>query len=489
MFKKWRSTIRNWLKNSKLLSTMYYYLFLKGRHFLFRNNHSTIKFYKNAVFECKAAFICDEMTWQTLAPLFKEAVFLLPQDGASILHHFKPALFFCESAWEGIADYKGVWRGQIFRNHNVLFEHRGNLIQIVAVCKELGIPTVFWNKEDPVYFDEPMCDFKDTALYFDYICTTDAGCIERYVGAGAKKVIAWPFGFSAGLFNPLNRQKNSSGAVFAGSWFPEYPQRCKYTATIFDELLKRGIPLAIYDRQSVGGNGSFPLKYGSFVRGAIPYRETANLYRTSAYGININTVSESSTMFARRFLEMVACGLPVISSPSRGIEQRFGGKAVIWAERVGILPNEDDAHEMLKEVFLHDTNRERVRILLDTIGIAQMELLPTVDICCVGQVPEDIFKKIMWTRKAKHSFVDLIQLKKEIGLLTGKYVVFLNAASKVPDVAFWVTQTEFLPSNCGVSYGNERYVIEKTENIWDTLWPIDVISKESLFEMKQRYLA
>ena len=43
-------------------------------------------------------------------------------------------------------------------------------------CRSRGIPTVFWNKEDPPHFD----DFIGAAKEFDFVFTTDADCVPMY---------------------------------------------------------------------------------------------------------------------------------------------------------------------------------------------------------------------------------------------------------------------------------------------------------------------
>ncbi len=68
------------------------------------------------------------------------------KDGVDIL--------FVEAFWRGSG---GVWKG-IAYDYNV--KERELLKRIVRWSKKNGIPTVFWNKEDPSHFDE----FIDLAL-------------------------------------------------------------------------------------------------------------------------------------------------------------------------------------------------------------------------------------------------------------------------------------------------------------------------------------
>ena len=64
---------------------------------------------------------------------------------------------------------------------------------ILAWAAEFGVPTAFWNKEDPVHFQT----FLNTARGFDHVFTTDIDCIHRYKAAlGHDQVHFLPFAAS-----------------------------------------------------------------------------------------------------------------------------------------------------------------------------------------------------------------------------------------------------------------------------------------------------
>src|SRR5690606_38010953 len=77
-------------------------------------------------------------------------------------------LLFVESAWSGS---NGAWKFQLSGPKSPPEALR----ELVAHCREQGIPSVFWNKEDPPHFD----DFLETARLFDRVFTTDANMIPR----------------------------------------------------------------------------------------------------------------------------------------------------------------------------------------------------------------------------------------------------------------------------------------------------------------------
>lgn len=302
--------------------------------------------------ETVIAFVCDEMTRRDFEGECR-ALFLTPQNWLETMERCRPDLFFCESAWSGPESSRDAWRGRVYRNHSVLYENRRALLDILDYCGRRGIPTVFWNKEDPTFFGSRTYDFVDTALRFDHIFTTAAECVPRYRALGAKRAHTLMFGYSPALFSPEPALPRENAAVFAGSWYAGQPARCRDMERIFDMLLARGIALRIYDRQSDSSDPDrrFPEKYRAYVRPKVAYHELGAIFRAARYGVNINTVQDSDTMFARRVFEMMACGLIVVSNASRGMRDMFG-------DRVWFL---DEPFDTEKEARCREENLRAVR--------------------------------------------------------------------------------------------------------------------------------
>jgi hypothetical protein len=210
--------------------------------------------------EIKIAFVCDEMTFRDFETECR-AEYVNPSNWFQVFESFRPDLFFCESTWHGI---DSTWRGRVYKNKKVKFENRRELLNIIDYCQKNSIKTVFWNKEDPVYFNDQHYNFVDTALKFDYIFTTSQECIPLYRRLGHQNVEILMFGFSPKLFNPMNSGQGK-GAVFAGSWYANQTDRCQDTEECFEMIIKKGIPLTIYDRhsRSANPNNRFPEKYTS----------------------------------------------------------------------------------------------------------------------------------------------------------------------------------------------------------------------------------
>ena len=263
----------------------------------------------------KVAFLCDEMTWQDFRN-YCNGIFLHPRLWAEQLAHFKPDFFFCEAAWTGIKGYEGVWRGRVYRDHRLVFDNRGILLDILSYCRKHGIPTLFWGKEDPTFFQHPVYDFTETALSFDFIVATALECVDRYRALGHPRVSLLPFGVDTNLFHPVDYPPEPGTAVFAGSWFNDQPSRCEFLEKLLDFSINHGLRLDIYNRKfdAKQKRFRFPDKYLPYLRPPVPYEETPALFHRYEYAINVNTVTESATMCSRRLLQLAANGATILSN-------------------------------------------------------------------------------------------------------------------------------------------------------------------------------
>ncbi len=312
----------------------------------------------------KVAFLCDEMTWQD----FKDncdAIFLHPSKWREQMELFRPDIFFCEAAWSGIQMFDGVWRGRVYRDRRVLFDNRQILLEILNYCQSRGISTVFWSKEDPTYFQHPVYDFTQTAMKFDIIFTTAQECVHLYEALGHRRVYLLPFGVDTDRFCTYGVTPQPDTVVFAGSWFADQPQRCQDLERLLDFSIAQGWHLDIYDRKysSREKRFQFPKKYRSYIRPAVAYEMTPELFRRYEYGINVNTVVHSPTMCSRRLLQLAASGTTVLSNEA-GVFSTLSDCLDIWyAKEKGIIFAKGNAAEIERRYSI----KKQFNKILDTI--------------------------------------------------------------------------------------------------------------------------
>ena len=344
--------------------------------------------------ELRVGGILDEFTMDCFAPEFE----LFPLDRAAGPAQLEGMdLLFVESAWRG---NDGSWNYTI----NQFDKHGEDVRSLVEAARQAQIPSVFWNKEDPVSFDL----FLPAAKAFDIVLTTDADMIDGYRRAtGHERVAALPFAAQPRLHNPIGRARGADVAprvCFAGSWRGEkYPQRGDDFDTLLRVPLERGI-LDIYDRYAGSPDEAklgFPQPYRSAVIGSLPYSQIGKAYRGFSAFLNVNSVSESPTMFSRRVFELMACGSPVISTPARGIDEILGDAVLVTtsaeqtAEYVDWAVHEPEArdrfaHRGYRLVHGRHTYRHRVDDLLGFAGIETSRSGSKVSVLCVSNRPEQL---------------------------------------------------------------------------------------------------
>lgn len=290
----------------------------------------------------RVAAVLDTFSHDSLAPEC-DLLALHPEQWREQIATFVPHLLLVESAWKG---RDGAWEGKVATCSETLCE-------LVGACREAGIPTIFWNKEDPLHFEA----FIAAARLFDRVFTTDASCIPRYKRElRHDRVGLMPFALQPATFNPITTGARKRGAFFAGAWYPHLTERSRDFRAIVDALDLVG-DVDIYDRNhghETAGYLVYPPEYRHLVRGGVPYAEISNLYRSYVAGINLNTIKQSPTMFARRVIELIGCGTSVYGNYALGIARLFGDLVV----------NTDEQEQLFREAWrdLHAGDPEpRVR--------------------------------------------------------------------------------------------------------------------------------
>jgi len=268
----------------------------------------------------RVAGIMDEFTTASYMP---ECIYLPldPDNACRQLEEFKPDFVFVESAWHG---NDNTWNRMVSTVSDPLTD-------MLAWCKENGIPSVFWNKEDPVHFNT----FITAAGLCDFVFTTDMDCIPAYKEAlGHERVYFLPFAAQPQSHNPIATMPRKDAFNFAGSYYLRYPERQRDIAAIIDTV-STFRPVEIYDRNHENDHPhyKFPEDYRSMILGSLPFSEIDKAYKGYRYGINMNTIKQSQTMFARRVFELMASNTVVVSNFSRGVRMLFGDLAICSDQR------------------------------------------------------------------------------------------------------------------------------------------------------------
>ncbi|REE90519.1 spore maturation protein CgeB [Paenibacillus taihuensis] len=311
--------------------------------------------------EVRVAMVVDEFTYESLRHEC-QAIYLSPDNWLQMMQLNKPDVFFCESAWSGKDSDKREWKGKVYSSVNFKTENRNELLQIIQYCKDNGIKTVFWNKEDPSHYDDRVHNFVDTAKKFDYIFTTAEECVDRYKSEHQHKdVYSLMFAVQPRQFNPIETCNRTDEFIFAGSYYRQHPSRCEVMDKMFrliNEVSEN--KLVIYNRQSQNDdvNHKFPEEFSTFVRPRLPYTQLDKAYKGSKFSININTETQSTTMFARRVFELMASNTLVISNYSAGLDKHFGDLLYLLNS-----DTEVQGRDVLKQAVISDYEKQRLRAL------------------------------------------------------------------------------------------------------------------------------
>lgn len=234
----------------------------------------------------------------------------------SQLDEFKPDMFFLESAWNG---KDKSWYKKIANGSKDLYD-------LTNYCHEKGIPVVFWNKEDPVYTDV----FMSAASCADYVFTTDFDCIERYKRTlQHNNVYLLHFSAQPLVHNPIEMHDRKDKFCFAGAYYHRYKDRCRVFDS-FTDVFEKGKGLEIYDRNlgSARPEHAFPQRYNKMIVGNLKPDDIHIAYKGYNYGINMNSVNQSQSMFARRVFELLASNTVSVGNYSRGTKNLFGDLTV-----------------------------------------------------------------------------------------------------------------------------------------------------------------
>lgn len=264
--------------------------------------------------QLRVACIMDAFSLNSYRPeciLFE----LTPDNWKIEIKDFKPDILFVESAWEG---KDKLWHGKIVKCAKEFFD-------LAVYCRENAIPVVFWNKEDPVYTDS----FMPAAHLADFVFTTDIDCISKYKSSlGHDRVYHLHFAAQPLIHNPIEKYERKNKFCFAGAYYHRYKERSKVFdcfADVFEKFEKTD-GFDIYDRnyENARPEHAFPKRYEKNIIGNLAPEDIDKAYKGYMYSVNMNSIQQSQTMFARRAFEVLASNSVTIGNYSRGLRNYLG---------------------------------------------------------------------------------------------------------------------------------------------------------------------
>jgi len=125
-------------------------------------------------------------------------------------------------------------------------------------------------------------------------------------------------------------------------------------------------------------------------------------YKGYKYCLNVNSIKNSKTMFSRRVFESMACGTPVLSTWSKGIEETFGDLVLMTGEKfdseeiLAKLHEGDTAYKKIavqgiREVYDHHLYTHRFETILEKAGIGfSQDSEYSVTMACVVKDADEV---------------------------------------------------------------------------------------------------
>ncbi len=300
--------------------------------------------------QLKLALVADHFTTRCLSEECRVR-HVTPSNYLDVIGSWRPDLLFVESVFHGTG---GCWRYRVARQPKYLRLSKPKAIfNVVKFARLQGIPTVFWNKDDGAFF----MDFIDVAKEFDYVFTTDKECIERYRRHVPPTVpvntLAMPYQPVFHNFTGFNFTRNE--ACFLGSYYRRIlNERRRFLDMVFDICEETNLRLNVFDRNQ--GRFSrhfefrFPKRSQLCLHDKVPHRETAQIYKSHAVSLNVNSVTDSGTMYSRRLLEILACGGIAVTNPSPAVDLYF-------RDYCHVVSTRDEARELFSRLR-HGPSRE-----------------------------------------------------------------------------------------------------------------------------------
>lgn len=318
-------------------------------------------------YDYKVGFICDPYLYNIYKDIATESVYINPKYWKTQLQSVD--ILIVGSVWFGI---EKMWHRKDTVNYGII----DNVIQ---TANKQGKLTIFYSTEDPVSYDL----FLEIAKKCEYIFTTCVEMIPNYVkDCGHNRVFDLQFCVNPYLSNPtksfgLNKFQD---VIFSGSYYSQYPKRKKDTHLLFDAVLRSRFGLKIVDHNFNLNEPylwRFPSKYWSYVSPAISHELVQKLHKLYDFALNLNTITNSDTMYAVRVYELQAIGNIVFSNNSIGMSKNFSNINIVEdidsiSSILDTIKFPEIAHAKkigIRNIMTNNTCYERFGHLLKSLGM------------------------------------------------------------------------------------------------------------------------
>lgn len=390
------------------------------------------------------------------------------------MQNCQPDLFFLESTWHG---KNNSWFKKVCNGSKELFD-------LTAYCHNNGIPVIFWNKEDPVHTDI----FMSAASCADFVFTTDFDCIEKYrCVLQHDNIYLLPFAAQPSVHNPIEIHNRKDKFCFAGTYYHKYKDRSK----VFDDfatVFQKTKGLEIYDR-NYGSNNlqfAFPARYNKMIMGNLKPEDIHIAYKGYNYGINMCTVSQSQSMFARRGIELLASNTVSVGNYSRGIKNLLGdlsistnNAATMQSQLEKYCSTTVDYRKYrlagLRAILKDHLCEDRLGYIVSTVfGRELANTLPHITVVAYTETPEEkariqyYFDRQTYNKKTL-VFINENDSKPENGFVAAFSVEDYYGENYLLDLALSVRYSEldgFGKTNYYRKYLNGRVVVKTTERTY-----------------------
>jgi hypothetical protein len=181
----------------------------------------------------------------------------------------------------------------------------------------------------------------------------------------------------------------------------------------------REFDLHIYSRISDDPDFAFPPEYTDHIVGSLPYERMLAAYKAYKVFLNVNSVTESPTMCARRVFELSACATPVVSGHSRALENVFGDLLRLSStpeqttEALVELMKDADlrdrvGHLAMREVFAKHLYGHRAETVLAAAGVPAPRRERSISVILPTNRPDQIDHAIAQVAAQDHRPLQLV---------------------------------------------------------------------------------